>query len=192
MPRQQPSIRLQASVGENRNASAAGSPSKPEDYHRVNTLFTSLDKVSPVSRIDYIADILADLHQRTSCSCLSVVVSGDFNVGAINWSTDPPTLLITSPSSADAEYLLNFLDDYSLSQSVTQVSRPASGKTLDLVLSSAPSPSAPGFKPGFKPWIQTQNGFGIMSSLVDLNPWGFQHFRAVITSMSPVRIKHKS
>ena len=45
MPRQQPSIRLQASVGENQNASAAGSPSKPEDYHRVNTLFTSLDKV---------------------------------------------------------------------------------------------------------------------------------------------------
>ena len=41
----QPSIHLQASVGENQNASAAGSPSKPEDYHRVNTLFTSLDKV---------------------------------------------------------------------------------------------------------------------------------------------------
>ena len=45
VPRQQPSIRLQASVGENQNASAAGSPSKPEDYHRVNTLSTSLDKV---------------------------------------------------------------------------------------------------------------------------------------------------
>ena len=38
-------IRLQASVGENQNASAAGRPSKPEDYHRVNTLFTSLGKV---------------------------------------------------------------------------------------------------------------------------------------------------
>ena len=39
------SIHLQASVWQNQNASAAGSPSKPEDYHRVNTLFTSLDKV---------------------------------------------------------------------------------------------------------------------------------------------------
>ena len=39
---------------------------------------------APVSRIDYIADILADLHQRTSCSCPSVVVSGDLNVGDIN------------------------------------------------------------------------------------------------------------
>jgi len=36
---------LQALVGENQNASAAGPPSKPEDYHRVNTFFTSLDKV---------------------------------------------------------------------------------------------------------------------------------------------------
>ena len=62
------------------------------------------------------------------------MASGDFNVGDINWSTDPPTLLNnTSPSTADAEYLLNFQDDYSLTQSVTQNSRPASGKTLDLV-----------------------------------------------------------
>ena len=45
VPRQQPSISLQASVRDNQNASAAGSPSKPEDYHRVNTLSTSLDKV---------------------------------------------------------------------------------------------------------------------------------------------------
>ena len=45
VPRQQPSIRLQASVGENQNASAAGPPTKPEDYHRVNTFFTFLDKV---------------------------------------------------------------------------------------------------------------------------------------------------
>ncbi|PFX29786.1 hypothetical protein AWC38_SpisGene5395 [Stylophora pistillata] len=94
---------------------------------------------APVSRIDYIADNLANLYQRTRRSCPSVVVYGDFNVGDIYWSTDPPTLLNTSPSTADAEYLLNFLDDYSLTQSVTQASRPASGKTLDLVLSSAPS-----------------------------------------------------
>ena len=45
VPRQQSSIRLQASVGGNQTAIAAGLPSKPEDYHRVNTLFTSLDKV---------------------------------------------------------------------------------------------------------------------------------------------------
>lgn len=78
---------------------------------------------APVSRIDYIADNLANLYQRTRRSCPCVVVSGDFNVGDINWSTDPPTLLNTSPSTADAEYLLNFLDDYSLPQSVTQASR---------------------------------------------------------------------
>ena len=30
---------------ENQNASAAGRASKPEDYHRINTSFTALDKV---------------------------------------------------------------------------------------------------------------------------------------------------
>ena len=45
VPRRQPSTRLQALVGEIQNASAAGPSSKPEDYHRVNTFFTSLDKV---------------------------------------------------------------------------------------------------------------------------------------------------
>ena len=43
--RRQPSTRLWALVGENQNTSAAGPPLKPEDYHRVNTFFTSLDKV---------------------------------------------------------------------------------------------------------------------------------------------------
>ena len=45
MPRRQPSTRLQALVGENQNASATGPPSKPEEYHRVDTFFTSLDNV---------------------------------------------------------------------------------------------------------------------------------------------------
>ena len=46
VPRRQPSTRLQMLVGEtDQNASAAGPPSKPEEHHRVNTFFTSLDKV---------------------------------------------------------------------------------------------------------------------------------------------------
>ena len=94
---------------------------------------------APVSRIDYIADVLAELHQRARRSNPFVVVSGDFNIGDINWTTDPPTPSSTSSSTTDTEYLLNFLDEYSLTQSVTQTSRPVSGKTLDLVLSSAPS-----------------------------------------------------
>ena len=39
------STRLLALVGENQSASAAGPPSKPEDYHSVNTFFSTLDKV---------------------------------------------------------------------------------------------------------------------------------------------------
>ncbi|KAL9979781.1 hypothetical protein ACROYT_G017496 [Oculina patagonica] len=46
VPRRQPSTRLQALVGETmQNVNAAAPPSKPEDYHRVNTFYTSLDKV---------------------------------------------------------------------------------------------------------------------------------------------------
>ena len=37
---------LQALVGDtDQNASTAGPPSKPEEHHRVNTFFTSVDKV---------------------------------------------------------------------------------------------------------------------------------------------------
>ena len=49
VPRRRPSMHLQdlqGLVGEtDQNASAAGPPSKPEEYRRVNTFFTSLDKV---------------------------------------------------------------------------------------------------------------------------------------------------
>lgn len=42
VPQRQPSTRLQVLVGENQHASAAGPPSKPEDYRRVNSFYTSL------------------------------------------------------------------------------------------------------------------------------------------------------
>ena len=51
VPRRQPSTSLEALVGENQNASAAGPPSKPEDYRRLDTFYTSLDKVWPKLRI---------------------------------------------------------------------------------------------------------------------------------------------
>lgn len=42
VPRRQPSTRLQALVGENQNAGAAGPPSKPEDYLMESTPFSHL------------------------------------------------------------------------------------------------------------------------------------------------------
>ena len=51
VPRGKPSTRLQALVGENsksdQNLNAAPPLSKLEDYHRVNTFCTSLDKILP-------------------------------------------------------------------------------------------------------------------------------------------------
>ena len=43
-PRIKPLTRFQALVGENQNGNAATPLSKPEDYHRVNSLFAFLDK----------------------------------------------------------------------------------------------------------------------------------------------------
>ena len=46
LPRRLPSTRLQALVGETcQIVNEASQPSKPEDYHRVNTYYASLDKV---------------------------------------------------------------------------------------------------------------------------------------------------
>ena len=79
VPRQQPSNRLQASVGENQNASAAGSPSKPEDYHRVNTLFTSLDKVLAeivsveMTKLFFVITIISTRSYFTETNACSIV-----------------------------------------------------------------------------------------------------------------------
>ena len=45
VPLGKPSTHLQALVGENQNGNAAPPLSKPEDYHHVNTFFTSLEKI---------------------------------------------------------------------------------------------------------------------------------------------------
>lgn len=89
---------------------------------------------SPITATNNITDVLSHLHQKSHRVCPSAIISGDFNVGDIDWKADPPISL-----SADGDYLLDFMDEYSLTQSVTMPTRPVSGKTLDLVLSTIPS-----------------------------------------------------
>ena len=64
-----------ALVGKNQNASAAGPPSKPEEYHRVNTFFTSLDKV------------LAEIENRFSGNDQDVLCA----LGDVTLSDSPPS-----------------------------------------------------------------------------------------------------
>ena len=93
---------------------------------------------APASRIDTLADNTSQLFQKAKNNCPHLVIAGDFNLGDIDWSEDPPTT--TNPQTAVAsETLLNFIDDYDFIQSVTEPTRPASGNILDLVISSAPS-----------------------------------------------------
>ena len=66
------------------------------------------------------------------------MVSGDFNCGDIDWKCDSP--VVTNHSTAPLmNKLLDLINDHALTQHVTVSTRPASLKTLDLVLSSVPS-----------------------------------------------------
>ena len=93
---------------------------------------------APVSCIENLAEITSRLFQKSRSGCPNVVISGDSNLGDIDWSETPPAP--SNPqTAAGSDTMLNFIDGYALTQSVTEVTRPASGKTLDLVLSSTPS-----------------------------------------------------
>jgi exonuclease III len=66
-----------------------------------------------------------------------VIIGGDFNLGDIDWTSEHPQP--TNPNTKnDHEQLLDCLADFGLSQHVTEPTRPASGKTLDLVITSNP------------------------------------------------------
>ena len=66
------------------------------------------------------------------------MVSGDFNCSDIDWKCDPSS--VTRHDSAPLMYkLLDLINCHALTQYVTVPTRPASLKTLDLVLSSVPS-----------------------------------------------------
>ena len=68
----------------------------------------------------------------------NIVIGGDFNLGDINWNTVNPQLS-NHVNMAQHEKLLQTLDDFSLTQHVQVPTRPASNKTLDLILSSYPN-----------------------------------------------------
>lgn len=93
---------------------------------------------APSSRIDLLSQALLRVFAKHKKSHPNVVIAGDFNCGDINWKVSPP--LVINPSTAPMmNTLLDFIDDHALTQYVSDPTRPASLKTLDLVLSSVPS-----------------------------------------------------
>jgi endonuclease/exonuclease/phosphatase family metal-dependent hydrolase len=65
-------------------------------------------------------------------------MGGDFNLGDIAWESEVP--YVTNPNTtAQHIKLLQVLDDSSFTQHVKVPTRPASGKTLDLLFSSYPN-----------------------------------------------------
>jgi hypothetical protein len=68
----------------------------------------------------------------------NIILGGDFNLGDINWKSESPELS-SEINSLHNKKLLQTLDELSLTQHVTLPTRPASNKTLDLLLSSFPN-----------------------------------------------------
>jgi hypothetical protein len=65
-------------------------------------------------------------------------MEGDFNLGDIAWESEVP--YVTNPNTAAQHTkLLQVLDDSSFTQHVKVPTRPASGKTLDILFSSYPN-----------------------------------------------------
>ena len=69
----------------------------------------------------------------------NIIVAGDFNLGDIDWSAEVPLLTTQFPPSALYNRLLCITEDFLLTQHVKCVTRPTSGKTLDLLFSSYPN-----------------------------------------------------
>ena len=68
----------------------------------------------------------------------NIIMGGDFNLGDIAWESEVP--YVTNPNTAAQHTkLLQVLDDSSFTQHVKVPTRPASGKTLDLLFSSYPN-----------------------------------------------------
>ena len=67
----------------------------------------------------------------------NIIVAGDFNLGDINWSAEVP-FAINQATSTQHNRLLRITEDFSLTQHVKCLTRPTSGKTLDLLFSSYP------------------------------------------------------
>ncbi|XP_048586113.1 uncharacterized protein LOC125568277 [Nematostella vectensis] len=68
----------------------------------------------------------------------NIIIGGDFNLGDIEWNSSAPTP--TNPATASLhQKFLQTIDDFSLSQHVKTTTRPSSGKTLDLLLTTYPN-----------------------------------------------------
>ena len=76
-----------------------------------------------------------DSHSR---SHPNVIISGDLNLGDTDWFEDPPST--TNPlTSRGMSSLLEYIDKCAFTQHVIEPTRPASGRTLDLIISSTPA-----------------------------------------------------
>lgn len=68
----------------------------------------------------------------------NIIIGGDFNQGDIDWNREVPNANNPATTSQHNEFL-QLMDDFSLTQHFKTVTRPASEKILDLLLSTYPN-----------------------------------------------------
>ena len=73
-----------------------------------------------------------------SCSHPNIIISGDVNLGDIDWFEDPSST--SNPlTSRGMSSLLEYIDKCAFTQHVIEPTCPASGRTPDLIISSTPA-----------------------------------------------------
>ena len=83
----------------------------------------------PLEALAFSYNKLITLHTRSSPNIINV---GDFNLPGIDWETD-------CSNKCQHEVLLDFLFNNSLSQLISQTTRPTSNSILDLLITSSPN-----------------------------------------------------
>ena len=86
---------------------------------------------------DHLGDSIDQVFTKVS-NHPNIVIGGDFNLGDIDWSREIPIANNPTTGSQHNKFL-HLMDDFSLTQHVKASTRPASEKTLDLLLSTYPN-----------------------------------------------------
>ena len=91
---------------------------------------------APVDNLEELENSLTDLFSSGTRRHPNIVIAGDFNAPDIDWAN----LEVNGNNDAiNARKLLGMVDQFGLTQHQLEVTRPASGNTLDLVLCSNPN-----------------------------------------------------
>jgi len=90
---------------------------------------------SAATNLDFLREALNRIFAHHRNAQPMVVIAGDFNLGDINWERNSTS---NPQTSSHNQKLLDLMDEFGLVNTQVEISRPVSGKCLDLVLTNQP------------------------------------------------------